>query len=273
MPVAISDRVALTALPDLPMVAPGDSLADIIWNGLRAAHIELAAGDVLVMASKLASRAENRYVDLNTVTPSSAARALAQRVEGDERLVELILRESLDVSRASPHALIVRHKLGFVSANAGIDSSNSRPLGAAPDSGPWVLLLPENPDATARALQIELEARAQLAEGAHLGVIVSDSFGRPFRLGTVGTALGVAGVPAVNDMRGAPDLDERVLQHTVTALADQIAAAADLVAGQGAEGRGVVHVRGVVWDPESARLWGQQDGQSLLRPVEGDLYA
>jgi coenzyme F420-0:L-glutamate ligase/coenzyme F420-1:gamma-L-glutamate ligase len=177
-------------------------------------------------------------------------------VEKEPWLVELILRESTSVSRAAPGVLIVRHRLGFVGANAGIDSSN---VGGEDR----VLLLPVDPDASAARLRRMLESRT----GCTLGVIISDSLGRPFRLGTVGAAIGVAGVPAVWDQCGSVDLHGRTLEHTVTALADQVAAAADLVAGQAAEGRGAVVVRGLQWAPASG------GASALLRPVENDLYA
>ena len=272
MSVAIAARVELNALPGLPIVEPGDDLVACIRRGLHAAAIELADCDVLVVASKLISRSNNRFVDLAQVTAGAEAQELAQRVDKDPRLVELILGESVAVSRAVPGVLIVRHRLGYVSANAGMDSSNATPGHAQPGSGPWVLLLPEDPDAAARDLRRRLEA----SMGVRLGVIVSDSFGRPFRRGTVGTALGVAGLPALNDMRGSRDLGGRELQYTQTALADQLAAAADLVAGQADEARGVIHVRGVRWDPSDHQGQpsdGPTGARALLRPMDQDLYA
>jgi coenzyme F420-0:L-glutamate ligase/coenzyme F420-1:gamma-L-glutamate ligase len=157
----------------------------------------------------------------------------------------------------------VRHRLGFVSANAGIDCSNAAPAGAPPGSGPWALLLPSNPDAAAEALRAALSAR----HGAAIGVVISDSFGRPFRLGTVGAAIGLAGLPALWDRRGEPDLYGRKLELTITALGDQVAAAADLVAGQAGEGRAVVLVRGLSFSP------GAHTAAELLRPAREDLYA
>lgn len=274
-PIVIAPKVELRALPGVPVLQPGADVGAAVWAGLAQAEIVLADGDVLVIASKLLSRAGDRFVDLCQIAPSDKARALADQVDKDPRLVELILRESVAVSRAAPGVLIVRHRLGFVSANAAIDQSNSRPEYARPGSGPWVLLIPDDPDADARRLRAELEARS----GVTVGVIVSDSLGRPFRLGTVGAAIGVAGVPAVNDQRGRSDLFGRPLEHTETALADQIAAAADLVAGQSDEGRGVVHMRGIVWNDATRASWapdseGQKTGAyALLRDPESDLYA
>jgi coenzyme F420-0:L-glutamate ligase/coenzyme F420-1:gamma-L-glutamate ligase len=202
-------------------------------------------------------------VDLTTVAPSERARAVALETGKDPRVCELVLRESQAISRSAKGALVVRHRLGFVSADAGIDASNAAPRDAAPGSGPWALLLPSDPDASAERIRRAFEERA----GAAIGVVISDSFGRPFRLGTVGAAIGVAGIPALWDQRGGVDLFGRVLQQTMTALADQVAAAADLVAGQAAEGRAVVHVRGLAFPV------GAHAASELYRPADQDLYA
>jgi coenzyme F420-0:L-glutamate ligase/coenzyme F420-1:gamma-L-glutamate ligase len=159
--------------------------------------------------------------------------------------------------------LVVRHRLGFIAANAGIDQSNAQPVDAPPGSGPWVLLLPVDPDRSAERIRDELSRRF----GAAIGVLITDSFGRPFRVGTVGAAIGVAGMPALWDRRGEPDLQGRLLEQTVTALADQVAAATDLLAGQADEGRGVVLVRGLRFPVGAHRA------DELLRAVDEDLYA
>ena len=249
-----ADRVVITALPGVPRVAPGDDLLGLVRDALGRAEITLADGDVLVVASKVISRAEGRFVDLGTVDVSAWARTVAGETGQDPRIVELVLRESAAISRQAPGVLIVRHRLGFVSANAGIDRSNASPGG----DGEWVLLLPSEPDTTARAL-------CALHPG--IGVVVSDSLGRPFRLGTVGAAIGVAGLPALVDHCGREDLDGRALEHTATGLADQVAAAADMVAGQAAEARAFVHVRGLRFEPVGSRA------ADLLRPTDTDLYA
>ena len=272
MTAVCAPHLALSALPGMPVVMPGDDLASLIGDGLARAGLVLADGDVIVVASKLVSRAEARYVDLATVDASPRAQVLAQEVDRDARLVELILRESTAVSRTARGVLVVRHRLGFVAANAGIDQSNAMPPGAAPGSGPWVLLLPEDPDATAARLRAALGERSG-AGGADVGVIISDSMGRPFRLGTVGAAIGVAGLPALVDGRGQPDLFGRPLMATVTALADQIAAAADLVAGQADEGRGAIHVRGVAWPRPTGLEDAPPGARGLVRTAEQDLYA
>lgn len=255
-------RLLLQTLPDLPIIHPGDDLAASIAAALQRARIQLQDGDVLAVASKLISRAAGRFVSLPSVEVSERASALAREVGKEPALVELILREARALSRRAPGALIVRSRLGVVAANAGIDRSNASP---PPDwgEGPWALLLPEDPDAEARAL------RRRLGAGLKLGVVITDSLGRPFRLGTLGHALGLAGLPALHDQRGRPDLFSRPLQHTCTGLADAVAAAADLLAGQADEGTGVVHLRGLRWkepdEPSSAA--------QLQRPPERDLYA
>ncbi len=256
-------RLELLALPGVPRVAPGDDLAALILAALARADLRLSTGDVVVVTSKLISRAEGRFFDLSAVAPSEEACALAAETGHDPRLATLILGESSAISRQAPGVLVVRHRLGFVVANAGIDASNAAPPRAPPGSGPWVLLLPRDPDGAARALRRRLGEES----GVALGVVVTDSFGRPFRLGTVGTAIGVSGLPALCDLRGARDLDGRPLERTITGLADQVAAAADLVAGQAAEGRGVVLLRGLSFAAVDSRA------SELCRPAAGDLYA
>jgi len=263
MAIACAPTLTVFAVPGIPVLRTGDDLAAILSAALRDAAMNLHDGDVVVVASKAVSRAEGRFVDLARVQVSPRARELARTTGGDERVIEVVLGESVSVSRAARDALIVRHRLGFVSANAGVDLSNAKPLGAAEPGGPWALLLPRDPDGSAEVL------RRALAEstGARIGVVISDSFGRPFRLGTVGVAIGVAGVPALWDQRGGADLFDRRLEHTVTALADQVAAAADLVAGQAGEGRAAVVVRGLSFDV------GPHASTELLRQPDKDLYA
>ncbi len=263
--VACGARLEVMALPGLPVIRPGDDLVVLIAAALVRAELTLRDGDVVVVASKLLSRAEGRYVDLGRVEPSARARTLAAETGKEATQVELILRESTEVSRIARNVLIVRHRLGFVVANAGIDLSNAEPPAelAAGGIGPWALLLPEDPDAAARRLRDGLA----WGSGAAIGVVISDSFGRPFRLGSVGAAIGAAAVPALFDQRGKRDLFGRPLEHTFTALADQIAAAADLVAGQAAEGRGAVLVRGLRFDAVDG------GAAALLRVPEEDLYA
>jgi coenzyme F420-0:L-glutamate ligase/coenzyme F420-1:gamma-L-glutamate ligase len=242
-------RLDLQALPGLPMVRAGDDLAALIEAGLARAGLPLGGGDVLVVAQKVVSKAEGRSVALASVTPSAEARALAERVQKDARFVELVLSESRRVVRARPGLLIVQHRLGFVMANAGIDQSNLGEEGHA-------LLLPRDPDGSAAALSARLGCP----------VVITDSFGRAWRRGTVGVAIGAAGLPALWDLRGRPDLFGRRLQVSISGFADEIAAAASLLQGQGAEGQPVVLVRGLEWDAAP------NPAAELLRPDAEDLF-
>jgi coenzyme F420-0:L-glutamate ligase/coenzyme F420-1:gamma-L-glutamate ligase len=247
-------RLELLAIPGLPMVQPGDDLATLIAD--RAGP--LRDRDVLVIAQKIVSKAEGRSIDLATVIPSPRAVELAAEVGKDPRLVEVILSESTRVVRSRPNLLIMQHRLGFVMANAGVDHSNVAPT----DGIDRALLLPVDPDGSAERLRAALEARC----GVRLAVIISDSFGRPWRRGTVGVAIGAAGLPALIDMRGKPDLFGRTLEVTVIGLADEIAAAAGLLQGQAAEAQPVVVVRGLSWTAPDAPV------NELVRPPEEDLF-
>ena len=255
-------ELTFRAVSYLPRIEPGTDLAQQLIAALDRSGLSLREHDVLVVTSKVVAKAEGRYVDLRQVQPSARARELATQTGKDPRVVEVILWDTEVVSRCTRDALIVRHHGGHVSANAGLDQSNAQPADAEPGSGPWVLRLPADADASAAALRAALEAHC----GAGLAVIISDSFGRPFRLGTVGTAIGVSGMPALDDHRGRRDLDGRELEHTVTAAADQICAAADLLCGQADEGRAAVLVRGLRFNPVAG------SALDLCRKREGDLY-
>lgn len=262
--IACGARVEAIAVPDVPLVGRGADIPAVVGRAVENAGIALMDGDVLVVTSKLVSRAEGRFVDLAHVEPGPRAKGIAADVGKDPRLVELILRESTAISRQARGVLVVRHRLGFIVANAGIDASNAVPPDAGAGTGPWVLLLPEAPDASAAAIRRHLEPAAR---DARIGVVITDSFGRPFRLGTVGAAIGVSGLPPLWDRRGEADLFGRNLEQTVTALADQVAALADLVAGQAAEARPLVLVRGLRFDPS------MEPASVLLRKPDEDLYA
>ena len=192
--------LTLTALPDIPLVKPGDHLVTIILHSLANAGIYLEDGDILVVAQKIVSKAEGRLVNLSQIKPSARAEEYSRISGKDPRLVELILRESKQVLRARPGVLIVEHKLGFICANAGIDHSNT--VEGSDQSEEWVLLLPKDPDASASALRAGLEK----TYGVRLGVQIIDSHGRAWRLGTVGTTIGLSGLPGLVDLRGRPDL-------------------------------------------------------------------
>jgi coenzyme F420-0:L-glutamate ligase/coenzyme F420-1:gamma-L-glutamate ligase len=259
MVITCDSRLEVVAVPGLPLVGRGDDVARLAKTALDKAGVQLQDDDVLVFTSKILSRAEGRFVDVSAVRPSARAVEVAAQTAKDARLVELILRESSEISRQTKNVLVVRHRLGFVVANAGIDCSNAVPPDAPPGSGPWALLLPEDPDASAEKLRGAFSAR--------IGVVISDSFGRPFRLGTVGAAIGCAGLPPLWDRRGERDLHGRVLEQTVTALADQVAATADLVAGQADEARPLTLVRGLHF------TLSQSPARELCRPPDEDLYA
>jgi len=248
----------LTALSGFPLVQPGTDLLHLICRLTKTTGPQLRDHDVVVIAQKVVSKAEGRYVDLATVEPGGQAVALAAKVGKDARLVEVILAESRRVLRHRPGVLVVEHKLGFVVANAGVDHSNVDPeQGTEP-----VLLLPANPDGTAQRLHDGFHQRL----GKKVGVVISDSFGRAWRLGTVGVALGAAGIPALLDLRGRPDLYGRRLRVTETGFADEIAAAASLLMGQGNEATPVVVVRGLGWADRAL------PASRLLRSSAEDLF-
>lgn len=253
---------ALSFLPvaGLPEVQPGDDLVQLLQHAqLEDRNPALHDGDVLVVVQKIVSKAENRYVDLATIEPGVEARELAQRCGKDARLVELVLRESSEVLRVAPGVLIVRHRLGHVVANAAIDQSN------LPQPGERALLLPADPDASARALR----ARLQQQYGIRVAVLISDSFGRAWRLGVCGVCVGCSGLRALVDQRGSLDRSGRALQVTQLAVADQLCATATLVCGEAAEGRPMVIVRGVAAEYFSEE---ERGAAELIRPLTQDLF-
>lgn len=249
--------LSFTAIEGLQEIAPGADLAELIAQALARQDLVLASGDVLVVAQKIVSKAEGRVVDLNAVVPSAQAQRLAAVTGKDPRLVEVVLAESEEVVRAVPNVLIVRHRLGFVMANAGVDRSNV-PAGA----NACVLLLPCDPAASAHALR----ARLLELQRARVGIIISDSFGRPWRRGVVNVALASCGIPALIDRRGELDRNGRKLEITEVAFADAVAAGAALVMGEAAEGTPVVLVRGL------ELLAPERSAAALLRPKAEDLF-
>jgi len=244
------------ALTGIPLVQPGDDLAEMIVAAARDGG-GLRDGDIVVVAQKIVSKSENRYVELAAVVPSPRALALAEATGKDARIVELILRESGEVLRTRPGLIVVAHRLGFVLANAGIDQSN---VAQAPGKE-RVLLLPADPDRSAAALREAIRTRS----GIEVGVIVNDSLGRAWRNGTIGTALGVAGLAPLIDLRGRPDLFERPLRSSIVGHADELAAAASLLQGQADEGTPVVVMRGLA-------VGGAGRGADMIRPVGEDLF-
>ena len=259
MPARASARLSLTALDGIPLIQPGDDLMLIIGDALRRSEISLQNGDILVVAQKIISKAEGRMVDLATIHPSPAALIYAQMVNKDPRHVEVVLQESEEVLKLAGNALITVHKLGFVMANAGVDQSNVDHAGTEDGT---VLLLPEDPDRSAAVLKSAIEAEC----GATIGVVISDSFGRPWREGVTGVALGAAGLPSLRNLVGEPDLFGRRLRISEHAAADDIASAASLVMGQGAEGLPVVHIRDLVYDAPHL------PASALIRPKHLDVF-
>jgi coenzyme F420-0:L-glutamate ligase / coenzyme F420-1:gamma-L-glutamate ligase len=251
-------ELRLVALPDFPRVAAGDDLATMTAAALRRGEVHLQPADVLVFAQKVVSKAEGRRIDLATVTPSERALDLARTVQKDPRLVELVLRESRRIVRTAKDVLLVEHRLGLIMANAGIDQSNV----ADSSEGEFALLLPEDPDASAARL------RTRLGEltGCEPGIIISDSFGRAWRIGTVGVAIGCAGVASILDLRGKTDLFGRPLRVTVVGHADELAAAASVLMGQADEAQPVVLVSGL------SQRAPHRPAAALLRPPEQDLF-
>lgn len=252
--------LTLTALKGLPLVAPGDDLAALIADTLDQNDMPLVEGDIIIIAQKIVSKAENRLVNLTTVTPSETAVDYARLTDKDPRMIELILSESHDVLRVRKNLIVVEHRLGFISANAGIDHSNvSGPWGEAED---WVLLLPENPSTSAQCIREFLEERY----GCQIGVLIIDSHGRAWRLGTTGTTIGLSGLPGLVDLRGEPDLFDYQLRVTQVAASDELAAGASLIMGQAKEGLPVVLARGFPYPLREGSL------NELIRPKDEDLF-
>jgi coenzyme F420-0:L-glutamate ligase/coenzyme F420-1:gamma-L-glutamate ligase len=253
----VEPRLELVALRAFPSVGKGDDLASLIVASAANSGFAFADGDVVVVAQKIVSKSEDRFVDLASIEPSPHANELAASTGKDARLVQVILDESRRVLRARPDVLIVEHRQGYVVANAGVDQSN---VGDA--NGELALRLPEDADASARALCAGLEMQI----GKRIGVVINDSFGRAWRLGTVGVAIGAAGLPAIVDRRGCPDMFGRTLRSTIIGYADEIAAAASLLMGQADEGRPVVVVRGLDWSAPAT------PASALIRPETEDLF-
>lgn len=253
-----STKLAILALGGVKRVRPGDDLCALALYALAENGEKLRDGDILVLAQKIVSKSESRYADLGAVTPSAEAVKIAGEVNKDARLVELILAESREIVRHRPGVLIVVHRLGYVLANAGIDASNIEPE----YGDDTVLLLPQDPDASAE----KLRAAILDATGAQIGVVINDSLGRAWRNGTMGVALGVAGLPGLLDLRGREDLMGRELRVSEIGVADEIASAASIVMGQADEGRPLVHIRGFPYPSTDGT------GAELIRDRELDLF-
>lgn len=251
-------QLTLTALPNIPLIQRGDDLAAIILRGLNDATLTLEEGDVLVLAQKIVSKAEGRMVRLGDVTPSPRAIEIAQACGKDARFCEVVLWDTREVLRIRDGLIVVETTHGWVCANAGIDRSNVAPH----DADEWVLRLPEDADRSAA----ELRERLRAATLHDVGIIIDDTHGRAWRNGAIGVAIGVAGLPAVEDLRGQMDLFGYQLQVTTIGQADQIASAASILQGQTAEGRPIIHVRGV------PRSKGEGSAREIVREKELDLF-
>ena len=261
--------LTITPLQNIPFIRQDDDLADIILNSLQDNNIKLENNDILVIAQKIVSKAEGRMVELSTVIPSQPAIEVANKTEKDARLIELILQESNEVLRTRIGTIIVEHKLGFVCANAGIDHSNVTPSNTQTRINPetnqeeeWLLLLPQDPDLSSRMIRDDIQSKT----GKRIGILIIDSHGRAWRNGTVGMTIGVSGLPALEDLRGKPDLFGAELRITQVGVADELAAAASLMMGQAAEGTPVIHVRGFPYPLREGSL------KELIRPKEQDLF-
>jgi coenzyme F420-0:L-glutamate ligase/coenzyme F420-1:gamma-L-glutamate ligase len=252
-----SHQLRITALAGIPEVRPGDDLAALLIAAIERGGLALQRHDILVVTQKIVSKAEGRYRDLATVEPSGRARELAALTGKDARLVEVILSESADILRVAPGVIVASTRHGLVLANAGVDRSN-----VADEGDRRVLLLPEEPDRSARHIKRRLDAHF----GSDIGVVISDSAGRAWRLGTVGLAIGAAGVPSLWDRRGERDRAGRALEVTEVGFADAVAAAAVLAMGEAAEGRPAALLRGLDWTalPRPAA--------ALVRPAAQDLF-
>ena len=255
-----TDPLVLTRLQGIKQIQAGDDLVVEIARSLTLSNLHLVDGDILVIAQKVVSKSEGRLVNLTTIEPSSEAQSIAIEVGKRPELIQLILDESNEVLRTRIGTIIVEHKSGFVCANAGIDHSNvNGPWGNAED---WVLLLPEDANASAERIRKGLEDQFDV----RVGILIIDSHGRAWRNGTIGMSIGLSGLPALIDMRGMEDMYQYKLRVTVVAAADELAAAASLMMGQAAEGTPIIHVRGFPYELT------ESDASQLIRPKQYDMF-
>jgi len=252
--------LTLTPIPGIPLIYPGDDLGEIIYKKTIESHLEPKPGDIWVIAQKIVSKSENRIINIQTIVPSARAFEIANKTLKDPRFVELVLRESKTVLRQKPGALIVEHKNGFICANAGIDHSNVESSQENPED--WVLLLPEDADKSAQYIRAKLENLFKMP----FGVLIIDSHGRAWRNGTVGTSIGLSGLPAVVDLRGKPDLFGFKLKITQVGAADDLAAAASLVMGQADESQPVILASGFPYQLREGSM------KELIRDEKEDLF-
>lgn len=254
------NQMTLFALTDMPLVRPGDHLPTLIAEALAGMGASLEDGDIVVIAQKIVSKAENRLVDLAHVQPDARAQQIAEATRKDPRMVAVVLSDSRAVIRAKPGLLVVEQKSGWICANAGVDRSN---VGYDPDGAEIVALLPEDADASAAGIREGLRART----GAEVAVLINDSHGRAWRIGTVGTCIGCAGLPPIWDQRGRHDLFGYELVGSDECIADELSAAASLLMGQSDEGTPVVVIRGYCAPDAPAA-----PATSILRPAQMDAF-
>lgn len=248
------NTIAIIPVPGVPQIQPGDDLPALLLAAIDTAKVGLKDGDILVLCQKIVSKAEGAVVDLGTVTPSTFARQIADMWDKDPRMVEVVLNESSRIVRMKNGVVITESKHGWVCANSGVDASNT----LADDV---VILLPKDPDASARRLRLAIEGE----RGISIGVVITDTFGRPWRDGLVEFALGVSGLDPLDDQRGEEDLQGRELHHTVIAVADELAAAAGLLMEKSAAMPAVI-VRGYRYTPADV------GSEALKRPADADLF-
>jgi len=272
----IMHAIQLLPVEGLPMIKPGDDLVALIIERMERQNLRLQAGDVLVLAQKVVSKSEGRLVNLRQIVPSERAEKIATIVQKDPRLVEVILGESNEVIWVSPNIFVVEDRNGFVAANAGVDRSNIEQTLADPTASPnieghnpvgdeWLALLPLDPNASARRIREAVRERT----GADIAVIINDTYGRPFRMGGVGVALGAAGLQTLVDERGESDLFGYKLQATLVGTGDELASAASLLMGQAREATPAVIIRGYHFRlPAGA----DQGASTLVRPKEQDKF-
>lgn len=252
--------LTFTAISSFPIIKKGDDIASIILKLTRNQKIEIQNGDVFVIAQKIISKSENRYVDLTTIQPTIAAHELEDITHKDPRFIECVLQESKKVIRTKENTLIVEHKNGYICANAGIDHSNIGKNGEYGEN--WVLLLPKDPDISAWEIRKQIEERTN----KQVGILIIDSHGRAWRNGTVGITIGLSGLPGLVDLRGTKDLNGFKLKVTTVGAADELAAGASLLMGQASEGNPVIHVRGFPYELRESSI------SELLRSEEQDLF-
>ncbi|MBI2799658.1 MAG: coenzyme F420-0:L-glutamate ligase [Gammaproteobacteria bacterium] len=253
----MSDTLRFHLLPGIPLVKAGDDLLDLLLTSLRRLQQPVADGDVLVLAQKIVSKAEGRLIPLASVTPTPRAIELAAETAKDPRLVQLILDESIEVLRKKPGVLIMRHRLGNVGAHAGIDQSNIEHA-----QGECALLLPVDPDASALRLHTALRA----ATGKHVAVIIADSMNRAWRMGTIGGAIGCAGLKVLDDLRGTSDMFGRELKVTIINRADSLAGTACLLMGESVQQTPAVLIQGLPVDDSL------QTARDIIRPLAEDMF-